>query len=63
MFRQYAIFFPHWAMYEVIADFYIFIKMLLFEAQKVAKLRAFFRGTIDGVRGCMGKAPDVFRDG
>ena len=60
MFRQYAIRFPHWAMYEVVANLYIFIKMLLFETQRIAKLRAFFRGTLDGIRGRMGKAPDVF---
>lgn len=57
MLRQYGFHFPYWFMYEVFAGIYIFTKMLLFETHKFAKLRAFFRGVLDGIRGRMGEAP------
>lgn len=56
MLRQYALRFPHWLLYELVATTYVFMRMLLFETQKVTKLRAFFLGTLDGIRGRMGKA-------
>ena len=59
MLRQYALKFPHWFLYELSASLYTLIKMLLFETQKTAKLRALFRGTVDGVRGHMGKMTDT----
>lgn len=58
MLRRYAIHFPHWLLYEMVASFYILIKMLLFETQKVEKLKAIFYGTLDGILGRMGKATD-----
>ena len=59
MLRRYALRFPHWTSYELFASFYIFLKMLLFETQKMAKLRALLYGTVDGIRGQMGKVTDV----
>jgi rhamnosyltransferase len=58
MLRRYALRFPHWLTYETVASFYWLAKMLLFETRKAAKLRAFFLGTLDGLRGRMGPAPD-----
>jgi hypothetical protein len=59
MLRRYALRFPHWFLYEVIASIYLFTKMLLFETQKTAKLRAVFRGTLDGLRGRMGNVAGI----
>ena len=59
MIRQYALRFPHWFLYELVASFYIFMKMLLFESQKTAKLWAVLRGTLDGLRGRMGNVAGV----
>lgn len=59
MLRRYALRFPHWLLYEIVATSYIFMRMLLFESQKMAKLRAFFFGTQDGFRGRMGKATNT----
>lgn len=59
MLRQYALRFPHWLLYETVASLYTFTKMLLFETQKGAKLYALFRGTLDGIRGYMGKVIDI----
>ncbi len=56
MLGQYAPRFPHWLLYEVTATAYIFLRMLFFETQKLEKLRAFFLGTLDGIRGRMGIA-------
>jgi hypothetical protein len=42
----------------MVATGYVFLRMLLFEPQKLAKLRAFFLGTWDGFRGRMGKVTD-----
>lgn len=58
MLRQYALRFPHWLMYEIVASTYVLLRMLLFESHKLAKLKAFFLGTLDGLRGRMGKAAD-----
>ena len=63
MIRQYALRFPHWFLYELVASFYIFMKMLLFESQKTAKLWAVFRGTLDGLRGRMGNVAGVGLEG
>lgn len=59
MLCQYAFLFPHWLLYEIVASLYTFMKMLLFEDRKMAKLKALFRGTLDGIRGSMGKVPDA----
>jgi rhamnosyltransferase len=58
--RQYALRCPHWLTYEIVASFYTMTKMILFEPQKLAKLRAFLLGTLDGLRGHMGRASDGF---
>jgi rhamnosyltransferase len=58
MLRRYALCFPHWLLYEMVATGYVFLRMLLFEPQKLAKLQAFFLGTWDGFRGRMGKVMD-----
>ena len=63
MLRQYALRFPHWFLYEVVATAYVFLRMLLFESQKLAKLQAFFLGTLDGIRGRMGKATNSVLEG
>ena len=59
MIRLYALRFPHWFLYELVASLYIFMKMLLFEPQKMDKLRAVFHGTLDGLRGRMGNVAGV----
>jgi rhamnosyltransferase len=58
MLRQYATRSLHWLLYEIIASLYTIMRMLLFETQKVVKLRALFLGTLDGIRGRLGKAPE-----
>lgn len=58
MLKNYAVRFPHWFLYEVFTSINTFKRMLLFETQKATKLRAFFLGTLDGIRGRMGKATD-----
>ncbi len=59
MIRQYAMRFPHWFVYELVASLYTLWRMLLFETPKKAKLQAFLLGTLDGLRGRLGKAPDT----
>lgn len=59
MLKTYAIRFPHWLFYEIVASIYTLIRMLLFETKKIAKLQALIRGTWDGVLGRMGKAPET----
>ena len=58
MLKKYALCFPHWLSFEIISSSYILIRMLFFETEKKAKLRAIFLGTRDGLRGQMGKASD-----
>ena len=55
MLRMYAIKFPHWLSFEILSSLYIFLRMLLFEDQRLLKLKAFFYGTLDGLRGRMGR--------
>ena len=59
MLKKYAFRFPHWFSFEIISSTYILIRMLLFETQKTTKLRAVFLGTLDGLRGQMGKASET----
>jgi rhamnosyltransferase len=58
MLKKYALHFPHWLSYEVIASSYTFLRMLFFENQRKRKLYAIFLGTRDGLRGRMGKASE-----
>ena len=55
MIRGYALRFPHWFTYEIVATAYILLRMLITEDQRLEKLKAFWRGTLDGLRGRMGK--------
>ena len=58
MLCQYALRFPHWLLYEIVATVYVLLRMMYFESQRFMKLKAFFLGTLDGLRGRLGKAPD-----
>jgi rhamnosyltransferase len=58
MLKKYALHFPHWLFYEIIASSYTLIRMLFFENHKWKKLVTIFLGTRDGLRGQMGKARD-----
>lgn len=55
MIRMYALRFPHWFSYEIIASWYMLFRMLLTEDNRLEKLRAIWRGLMDGLRGSMGK--------
>lgn len=55
MLKKYALRFPHWLSFEIVSASYIFLRMMLFEDQKKAKINAFLHGTWDGLRGRMGK--------
>ena len=55
MLRAYSLRFPHWLTYELVAAVFTFLRMLLTEDQKGAKLSAVVRGTWDGLRGRMGR--------
>lgn len=57
MIRTYGFRFPHWLSYEIVAGFYVLLRMLLTEDERAEKLKAFFRGTGDGLRGRMGPMP------
>ena len=48
MLREYGLYFPYWIVYEIMNGVYGFIRMLLFEDQRQAKIKAALRGTIDG---------------
>ena len=53
--RAYAMRFPHWFSYDLVASAFITIRMLLAEAHRGAKIRAILRGTLDGLAGRMGR--------
>jgi rhamnosyltransferase len=55
MIRTYALYFPHWFTYEIVASFYTLARMLLAEDDRLRKLRAAWRGFRDGLRGEMGR--------
>jgi hypothetical protein len=56
---MYALRFPHWLAYELVATIFTSLRMLSTEDQKGAKLSAIARGTWDGLRGRMGKPPGM----
>lgn len=58
MLKKYALRFPHWFFYEIIASTYTFLRMIVFEDQRLKKLLAIFLGTRDGLWGRMGRASD-----
>jgi rhamnosyltransferase len=57
MIRMYAIRFPHWFTYEIIATAYTILRMIVTEDRRREKLRAAWKGTLDGLRGRMGERP------
>lgn len=57
MIRMYALRFPHWFTYEVIASTYGMLRMLLFEDRRIEKLKAILKGTVDGFLGRLGPGP------
>ena len=57
MLRMYGSLFPHWLSYEVVAGTYGLLRMLLFEDRRLEKMRAVVWGTLDGLRGRMGRGP------
>ena len=57
MIKSFGLRIPHWLFYELTAMTYVFIRMLLTEDQRRAKLLQFFHGTWDGLRGRMGAPP------
>jgi len=59
--RIYAFQLPHWFFYEIAITLVSFTRMLLFETQRIAKIRAFFIGTLDGLRAKMGEMPEHSR--
>ena len=54
MLKIYAVRFPHWLAYELVASAFTTLRMLLTEEEKIAKLISVFLGTRDGLRGRMG---------
>lgn len=57
MIRMYALRFPHWFSYELVASWYTLMRMLLTEDQRLEKLSAIWQGMWDGLRGRMGERP------
>lgn len=57
MFRAYGFHFPHWLLYEFAIDSYGFLRMLLFEDHKMAKMLAVILGCVDGLFGRLGEIP------
>ena len=57
MIRRYGLQVPHWLSYEIVASSYVMLRMLLTEHERRQKLKAFLRGTWDGLRGRMGPMP------
>ncbi len=55
MIREYAIRFPHWFTYDLVACMYCLLRMLLVEDQRLKKLHAFLHGLLDGLIGRMGE--------
>ena len=56
MLRKYATQFPYWFVYEILNFAYGFLRMLLLEDQRKEKIKAFLRGTWDGVHNRFGPA-------
>lgn len=55
--KTYAVRFPHWLAYELVASIFITLRMLLTEKERIAKMRMLLRGTRDSLRGRMGPPP------
>jgi hypothetical protein len=63
VFRRYASSSPTWCCYDFIWIFIELTKIVLFEGEKLAKLRNVFRGLMDGLLGRMNKAPQPLAPG
>ena len=61
MFGAYALLAPYWAIYDGIAGMYTFLKMLLYEDQKLRKTLAIFLGIFDGFFHRMGPISQSYR--
>ena len=59
MLRTFALRFPHWLTYEIVAALFMLLRLLTPEDQKLAKLSAIIRGTWDGLSGRMGRPPGM----
>ena len=55
MLRRYAWRFPHWFFFEMAVTLTGLTRMLLFEDQRLKKIKAFLLGTRDGLTGKMGR--------
>ncbi len=54
MVREYALEFPHWFLFDVVAGAYNTLRILLTEDKRLQKLGATVQGTWDGLLGRMG---------
>jgi rhamnosyltransferase len=54
MFREYALIFPHWLLFDLTAAFYNAFRIFLLEDKRFDKFVAILQGTWDGLRGKMG---------
>lgn len=52
--KEYALRFPHWFAFDLIAGIYNLIRVVFFEDNKLSKLKACISGTWDGLRGITG---------
>lgn len=57
LFREYALTFPHWVMFDLVAAIYNMIRILLCEDQRWQKIMFSLSGTWDGLRGRKGPMP------
>ena len=61
MIRMYALAFPHWLAFELLAAILNMFRIVAFEDHRLAKVRASLRGTWDGLLGRMGPGPADLR--
>ena len=54
--RAYALRYPLWLGYEVVAMAFIIVRMLVAEGDRSAKLKSILKGTLDGIRGRPGRS-------
>lgn len=58
MMRMYALSFPHFLVFDLVAGFFNLVRVLAFEDCRAAKVHACVLGTLDGIRGRSGAAPE-----
>jgi rhamnosyltransferase len=61
MLKWYAIKYPYWLFFELSVAINSILRMLLFEDQRVLKIRAILLGTLDGLLGRMEIIPDSIK--